>query len=210
MEDRCCLTPNLNSLNNTITNNQKQKTMEILFKLVSSAEAYADSYGYHVHFFEESGGFTTAFIIAIVVAAVCAAIFYFGLCMSHKTIKMASLPVWCLFLVLSLGATYIVTDQVVIGTDSEDAEASASNFYGDMEDYYLEIQQGAPQTEQEAMNQEKNDIIENLNQGEDVGLMLGLNTIIWNLVFFLFISIIIKGFTTNGGHVPCLWPHGRK
>ena len=176
-------------------------------------EAYADDYGYHVNFFEESGGFLTAFIIAIVVAALCAAIFYFGLCMSHKTIRMASLPVWCVFLLISVGVTFVAANQIVIGSESEDeSEVVDSNFYGNLENHYTEManEPGVPQTEQEAMRNVKNAIIENLNQGEDVGVMLCLNTLVWNIFFFYIISVCIKGFSTGGAHVPHLWPHGRK
>ena len=168
--------------------------MEILFKLVSSAEAYADDYGFHIHFFEETGGFTTALIIAFAVAAVCAVIYYFGLCMSHKTINAATLPVW-----------------IVIGSEpEEDSEITANNFYADLESYYIDLSEGAPKTEAEEMNRVKNEIIENLNQGDDVALMLGLNTAIWSIIFFYILSVALKGFTTTGVAIPHLPPHSRK
>lgn len=185
--------------------------MEILFKLVSSAEAYADDYGFHSHFFEESGGFTTALIIAIAVAAVCAVIYYFGLSMSHKTINAATLPVWIVFLLLSAGISFVASEQIVIGSETEeDSDLTASNFYADLESYCIDLCDGAPKTEAEEINRAKNEIIENLNQGDDVALMLGLNTAIWSLIFFYLLSIVFKGFSVNGGAIPHLWPHGRK
>lgn len=185
--------------------------MEILFKLVSSAEAYADDYGFHVHFFEEAGGFTTALIIALAVAAICAVIYYFGLCMSHKTINAATLPVWIVFLLLTAGISFVVSDQVVIGNEpDDDSEITASNFYADLESYYIDLSDGAPKTEAEEMNKVKNEIIENLNQGDDVNLMLGLNTAIWAVLFFYILSVALKGFTTTGVAIPHLPPHSRK
>lgn len=185
--------------------------MDILFKLVSSAAAYADDYSYHAHFFEEAGGFTTALIIAIVAAAVCAVIYYFGFCMSHKTINAATLPVWIVFLLISAGVSFVAADQVVIGSElEEDSEVAANNFYADLESHYLDISIGAPTTEAEEMNAVKNDIIERLNQGDDVAFVLGLNTAIWALVFFYLLSIILKGFTTTGVAIPHLKPHSRK
>lgn len=185
--------------------------MEILFKLVSSMEEYADAYGYHAHFFEEAGGFTTALLIALGVAAVCAAIYYFGFCMSHKTVNAATLPVWIVFLVLAGGISFLGSDVVVIGSEpEEDSEITANNFYADLESYYLEISDGAPKTEAEEMNKAKNEIIEMLNQGDDVGLMLGLNTALWSLIFFYVFSVVLKGFTSTGVAIPHLAPHSRK
>ena len=60
------------------------------------------------------------------------------------------------------------------------------------------------------MNNAKNEIIEQLNQGDDVAMNLGLNTAIWSGVFFYILSILIKGFSVNGQAIPHLWPHGRK
>lgn len=185
--------------------------MEILFKLVSSLEAYADDYGFHAHFFEEAGGFSTAFIIAIAVAAVCAIIYYFGLCMSEKTIATATLPVWIVFLVLAGGVSFFASDIVVIGSEAdEESEITANNFYADLESNYIDLADGAPKTEAEEMNRAKNDIIENLNQGDDVAFMLGLNTAFWSVLFFYILSVVLKGFTVNGLAIPHLWPHGRK
>ena len=185
--------------------------MEILFKFVSSAGVYADEYGYHAHFFEESGGFAIALAIAGGAALICALVFYFGLCTSLKTIRSASLPVWIVFLILSAGVSFVAADQVLIGSEPEDdSEVVSSNFYADMEDYYLEMADEAPTSEQEKMNKAKNEIIEQLNQGDDVAMMLGLNTAIWSGVFFYILSILLKGFSVNGVAIPHLWPHGRK
>lgn len=190
--------------------------MEILFKLVSSMEEYADDYGYHAHFFEEAGGFTTALLIALGVAAVCAAIYYFGFCMSHKTVNAATLPVWIVFLVLAGGISFLGSDVVVVGSSSDgDSESVFDGFYADLDSYYLELVnpdggQAPPKMQQEEMNREKNNIINHLDQGDDVGLMLCLNTALWSLIFFYIFSVILKGFTTTGVAIPHLAPHSRK
>jgi len=196
---------------NSKNNNLNKTIMEILFKLVSSAEAYADEYGFHAHFFESAGGFTTAFLITLAVAAVCCIIYYFGLCMSNKTIQAATLPVWIVFLLLSAGISFVATDMIVIGSEvEEDSEATSSNFYADLDSYYIDLASDAPKTEAEAMNEAKNDIIQALDQGDDVALMLGLNSAILAVVFFYILSIILKGFTTTGVAIPHLKPHSRK
>lgn len=188
--------------------------MAKLFFLVSTATAYADDYGYHDHFFMGSG-FTNALIIAIIFAVLATVIFYFGLCMSHKTISAATLPVWLVALVAAGVLSFVVTDLILIGSNPEEGADEESigykhSFYNDMEDYYIELQEGAPATEKKAMLQAKNDIMLNLDQGDDVALRFGLNTAIISIMLFYLFSILFKGFTVNGGAIPHLWPHGRK
>lgn len=184
--------------------------METMFFLVSQAEQYLDAYGYHEHFFLTSGGFATALGIAAGVALLMALIFYFGLCMSHKTIGAAILPTWGVFLLAAGAVSFVVTNSVLIGSNDPDAANYESSFYYDMEEYYLEIQEGVPATEKDAMNKAKNEIIEYLNQGDDVANKFNLNTAIWSMFFFYVFSIVIKGFSVNGVAIPHLKPHGLK
>ncbi|MBP5547868.1 MAG: hypothetical protein J6X58_03115 [Bacteroidales bacterium] len=185
--------------------------MKSIFFLVGGMEQYADDYGFHENFFETSGGFTTALIIAAAFAVICAIIYYFGLCMSRKTIKCATLPVWITILVLSGALTFVTTNTILIGSDDEEGSETsltyAHSFYRNLEDYYIEISEEAPETEQEAMMECKNQIVEQLNQGEDVALMFNLNAAIYALIFFYIVSLIIKGISVNGRAIPHLWPH---
>lgn len=187
--------------------------MKSIFFLVSGMEQYADAYDYHMNFFETHGAFSTAFIIAAIVALLLAAIYYFGFCMSRKTIGMANVPVWIVCLLLTGVLTFTTTSLVLIGSDSEDGDETAltyqHSFYRNMEDYYIEISEDAPATEQEQMMNEKNDIVDRLNMGEDVALMFNINSTIYAIIFFYIFSLLMKGFTTNGLAIPHLWPHGR-
>lgn len=190
--------------------------MKSIFFLVSSMPQYGDEYGYHAHFFEGSG-FMTAFIIAMVVAVVCAAIYYFGLCMKVKTISAATLPVWLVGLALSALIPFFLADQILIGHNiGDDNEADetaityAHSFYRDLEYYYIDISEDAPVSEQEQMMSVKDEIVENLNQGDDVALMFSLNTLIWSVIAYYLFSLLMKGFSINGLAIPHLWPHGRK
>lgn len=188
--------------------------MKSFFFLVGGMDQYADDYGYHEHFFETIGGFGTALIIAAVFAVVCAAIYYFTLCMSKNTIKCATLPIWIIALVVSGALTFATTSLVLIGNDNEEGDEAAltyaHSFYRDLEDYYIEISEEAPEPEQAMMMKAKNQIIEQLNQSEDVALRFNLNATIYALLFFYIASIIMKGFSVNGIAIPLLWPNGRK
>lgn len=188
--------------------------MKSIFFLVGGMEQYADEYGYHENFFETSGGFTTALIIAAAFAVICAIIYYLGLCNSRKTSSCANLPVWLIALLLSGALTFVTTNTILIGSDDEEGSETsltyAHSFYRNLEDYYIEISVDAPETEQEAMMECKNNIVEQLNQGEDVALMFNLNSTIYALLIFYILSIILKGFTSQGMAIPHLWPHGRK
>lgn len=187
--------------------------MKSLFFLVGGMEQYADNYGYHEHFFETHGAFLSAFIIAAVVAVIFAAIYYFGLCMSHKTISCATMPVWAVALILSGVVSFLIAGQILIGHDNPDGTSKITydhSFYKDLDDYYIELAEEAPDAEKETMNGEKNDIIAALEDGEDVALMFNLNTGLWSLLAFYLISLLMKGFSTNGMAIPHLWPHGRK
>ena len=187
--------------------------MKSLFFLVSGMEQYADNYDYHLHFFETQGAFMSALIIAVVVALIFAAIYYFGLCMSHKTISCATIPVWAVAFVLSGAISFLIAGQVLIGHDNPEGTSKITydhSFYKDLDDYYIELAEDAPDAEKAAMNAEKNDIITALEEGEDVALMFNLNTGLWSLLAFYVFSLLLKGFSTNGMAIPHLWPHGRK
>ena len=187
--------------------------MKSLFFLVSGMEQYADNYGYHEHFFETHGAFLSALIIALIVAVGFAAIYYFGLCMSHKTIKCATIPVWLVGLILTGLVSFLIAGFVLIGQDNPDGTSKLTynySFYRDLDDYYIELSENAPDAEKIAMNGEKNDIIFALEEGNDVTLMFGLNTALWSVLAFYIFSLLMKGFSTNGMAIPHLWPHGRK
>lgn len=202
--------------------------MKNVFFLVSGMSQYKDSFGYHANFFETNGAFAIALIAALIMAVVCAAIFYYGFCMSSKTFKVATLPTWIVTLIVAGACTFLFTSQALIGHDggslsddedmeevdaSEVDEGNASskihNFYVDMENYFNIKSQEEDITEEEIneLMEEKENIKEALNQGEDVALMFNLNATIYALIFFYIISIIMKGFTVNGVCIPHKWPH---
>ena len=202
--------------------------MKSIFFLVSGMSQYKDSFGYHANFFETNGAFTIAFVAALIIAFVCAAIFYFGFCMSGKTFKAATLPTWIITLIVACACTFLFTSQVLIGHDSSsfsddeeeveddvagidegNANSIFHNFYLDMENYYNIKSQEDDITEEEIneLMDEKETIKEALNQGEDVALMFNLNATLFALIFFYIISIIMKGFTVNGVCIPHKWPH---
>lgn len=200
--------------------------MKYFFFLVSGLEKYKDAYGYHDHFFQTSGGFLWAIGAAFVVALVCAIVFYFGLCNSRKTFKAATMPVWVVTLIITGVVTFLFTSQVLIGHGSgaigddeeEEVDAAANNgasqgklhnFYVDMEQYYNQsaLNEDITSDELDDRLQVKEEIIENLNQGEDVAMLFNLNATLYALLFFYIISLILKGFTKHGIMLPHKWPH---
>ena len=164
---------------------------DLVYFFVTSSEKYGDDYDYHKHFFE-GGAFGTGLGIAAGIALLLVVIYYYVIARKHHSSLFLE---WCCLILVSGVLTFFATDSVLIGSDDESSATYDTSFYYDLENNYTEMTQdenSVPATEMQEMNNAKNDIIEDLNQGEDVALAFNLSSAIWSMLFFYLFSLIAK------------------
>lgn len=86
--------------------------MEWIYFAVKSCQAWSkdlhDGLGVYKHYFIQEGGFIEAFWIALLSALVLAAIYYLVIGFASK--KTSTLVVWIVMFVLSMCASFVITD----------------------------------------------------------------------------------------------------
>lgn len=166
-----------------------------------------DSYGFHANFLAAESACMYAFLIALVIGVMISAAYYLGCCNSRKNIGLANIGTWFGALALSAVITYCVSDFCIIGMSNVEDDTSifyTNSFYSSMESYYQEEyadNTGTPE-ELEAVMQEKDDIIDDLNAGGDIRPKFDLMSVAWCIFFFYLSSFLFKKKTINGSCIP--------
>lgn len=172
-------------------------------------EESSDFVNYYTAYFEETSICSTIFWIAVVVGAVLATAYYFGIC--NFVFKLAKRWWWALVMVIVFGTTFFITRPVIVGTDGGDSETSTGIF---LSSYVTESNELEYIGEDENGQNEVTEIAlqfreQFLPKGEDLGgttdslptEMALANGIYAALIFFL-LSILLKRFTTHGSAIP--------
>lgn len=182
--------------------------MDYLYFLVSSLAEYNDGYQFHFNYFTDKGGFSTAFFIALITAAVFCTLFYFVICNFFN--RLSRIYIWILALLMSIATTYALTSTIVIGGSNE--EGDYSGFYESIEeDAGIKREEFAQMPEEkDKLNQYEEELIKALD-GEsadtyEVSERLYLSNCIYSVIFFIIFSILVKGTTKYGIAIPCTWP----
>ena len=172
--------------------------MDFLYFLVKGSGTYQpdqDPIGFLKNYFETNGAFTSAFVIALIVALVGLFIFYgiFGM----KVFKLAKRSVyWIMFAVVGV-STFALTQTMVVGS-----KAGQSGFFGStqakFEEYVLPL---GDQEQQDALLQREE--VENKMDGFCPAVsMLDLSNTCVSLLLYFGLSFGVKRFTTYAKIIP--------
>lgn len=184
--------------------------MEKIFFFVSNSKAWKETAKFHENFFLDHNAFLYGLIIAIVVALVMAAIFYFGCCNSKKSNAQANMGVWAGFLIVTGVLVFLAADFSLIGKSGTKNTKSVFykySFYNANEKYLvLKTRNNQNQLECQQYQQDKDKIETELNRGGDVRYSFSIGCAVYSLIFFYIFSLLMKGFTYQGVAIPHLWP----
>lgn len=182
-----------------------ENLFNLLYSWVTQSNVWNDGYFFHYNYFITEGAFFKAFIIASVTGIVVAAIYYFGFC-NGKTNKYANLAYWCIAMIIACVCSFALSSFVIIGSDNTNAEgeSNATGFYSSLSTFCQnKVDENEESPEQQNQYQDVyNNIVVNLNQGEDVALGLNMTNLFIALVSFIIFSFIFKNFTKHGSATP--------
>jgi hypothetical protein len=153
--------------------------------------------------FFEKGGYIWGFVLAIAIALVIAAVYYFFAC--NRSYQLAKLYVWLVVLLLSGTTSYLVT--------SGYAKQSLTVNLGKIDAKRRNLAQGGSEEEisaalKEADNFKRRWEFEIKKQPHAKIVRFAWTNVFWTLLFFVGFSLLFKGFTVFGGATP--WGKARK
>lgn len=170
--------------------------MNGIYFAVSGSKLFKDQLNAMKTFFE-GGGFSTAFTVAIVVAAALCLIYYI-LCRFSFT--WAKISTWVATLILAGVVSFFVTGITTGITDKKHGKV-----YEVVEKQWKKKVTGMTPEQIQAIQPEKKKIVDNLNKG-----MFGCNPInrlcysnfFYTMLLFYVFSLIINGFSGYGVNIP--------
>lgn len=174
--------------------------MEQLYFLVSQCDTWLnnDPNGFLQQFFVVEGGFTYAFLIALGVAVICAAIFYGWIGMAVN--KLANLVVWLCTMLVGALATFILTRVLVIG--SNDVGTGIFKSISEKLPNVLATMSVDDEVGRTQVMSQANALKDALTGVCDVTTHLYITNVVLAIVIFLIVSICVKNVTTHATHVP--------
>lgn len=174
--------------------------MDFLYFLVKGTETYqpdADPIRLLQNYFETEGAFTSAFIIALIVALVGLLIFYgiFGM----KVYRMATHKVYWSVLVIVGVITFAITQFSVVG--SEDAQ---SGFFASAEtsEYIEDYLRPLSEAEQQEAIEQRDELEDKMDGFCDVVITLDLINAVYSVLIFFLLSIVVKNATVHAKKIP--------
>lgn len=174
--------------------------MEKIYSLVSQCETWlnGDPNEFLHQFFIEESGFTHAFLIALLVAIVCAAVFYGWIGMAVN--RLSNLVVWLCTLLVDALATLVLTSVMLIGNN--DAGTGIFHSISEKLPKVLETMGVDDAAGRTMVNSQANELIDKLSNGCDVTSNLYITNVLLSILLFFIISICVKNMTTHATHVP--------
>ena len=177
---------------------------KMIYFLVSGAKAYKeDGLGFHTEFFINNNGILFSLLLAFAIAALIALGFYFGLCMKKETYSYARTSNWWIAIVLAAVCTFFVNDLLFVGkpvTNQNATEKGLCTYYKSNE----KLVKAKGYDEQYVTK--KDELNKQIKNWKDVRMQYNLNAALWCLIFFVGVSLAVKGLTSTGNCIPCKWP----
>lgn len=174
--------------------------MEKIYFFVAQCDFWLnkDPNSYLSAYFIDEGGFTHAFLIALIVAAAAAALFYGWIGM--KVERLANHAVWLGIMAIDAIITFFLTQVMVIGRN-----ATHTGIYHSIQTLLATKSAKIPIDDTVGLanlNQQTNDLITALTDGCEVCNRLYIENVIITVILFVIISFCVKGFTTHTTHIP--------
>ena len=174
--------------------------MEKLYFLVSQCQTWVqnDPNGYLSNYFCEKGAFLHAFLIALAVAAVAAAVFYGWI--GNAVAKLSNLTTWLCTTLLCAAVTFLVTKILVVGS-----YLASTGVFQSFVDHKQELLKTIPPEDEAGRNNlisQTNNLANTINDGCDVTNYLYLENVVIAVILFFIISMLVKKMTKFAVYVP--------
>ena len=174
--------------------------MEKLYFLVAQCETWVnnDPNGYLSNYFCDKGAFMHAFLIALALAIVAAAIFYGWI--GNAVAKMANFPTWLCTMVLEGAVTFLVTKSLVVGNS-----LASNGIFQSIVQHKEDLLKGIPVEDtlgRENLINSTSKLVSTINDGCDVTNYLYLENVVIAIILFFFISLFVKKMTKFAVYVP--------
>ena len=179
--------------------------MEKLYSWCTSLSEKLESSDYVEYFqdyFVETSVCFNVFIVGFVSALVIAAIYYFIIC--NKSFALAKRYFWAITVFVTFLTSLIISNSVVMGSDSGDPEESTGIFYSSYktQERLVEFASGNDEVTIEINNAADN-YRESLRSGEELLPMeIALVNAFYSILFYLLFSLLFKKHTTHGKAIP--------
>lgn len=172
--------------------------MDQIYFLVTKMTTWqtVDTYRFLPHYFIDNGGFTSAFVVALVVALIGIAIFYGWIGTSVD--RLATVPVWLITMIVVGVVTFGVTQAVIIGSN-----AAQTGVFSDIVDFSAIQQQGLPSDLVPQFTANVQNLKERLDSVScDVVLALNIENAVLSMLLFFLISIGVKKLPPFTKYIP--------
>lgn len=175
--------------------------MDKIYFLVSQCDTWVnDKSEYLSQYFCVEGAFLHAFLIALILAIVAAAIFYGWI--GNKVAKLSNLTIWLCSLLIQGFLTFLFTKIMVIG-NSLAGTGIFQSIIKRKEDLLQTVYNGIENSGQkDEFIKNTNDFVQKLSDGCDVTNYLYLENVIISIILFFIISLIVKKMTKFAVYVP--------
>lgn len=174
--------------------------MEKIYSLVAQCGTWLndDPNGFLQQYFIEESGFTHAFLIALVVAMMCAGVFYGWIGMAVN--RLSNLVTWLCTMLVDAIATFVLTRIMLVG--SNDTGTGIFHSITEKLPKVLETMGVDDEIGRAQVMSQANELIDKLTNGCDVTNSLYITNIVLTIILFFIISICVKNLTTHATHVP--------
>lgn len=162
---------------------------------------------YYTGYFADTSVCSTIFWTGMGIAAVIAALYYFGIC--NFVLKLAKRWVWFCVLALVFVITLFTTISQIVGHDADNPEDSTGIFHeayiiegnklGGTDDDSMreELQQTASDFREQFLAKE-----DSVMMRESLPLEMALTNAVYAILLFIILSYLFKRHTTHGAAVP--------
>lgn len=179
-----------------------------LYFAVTGNDAFkGDTMGYHTYYFLDHWGCMYGILLALLVAGVCSAVFYLGLC---RKFSLATSPNWWITLLVCGAVSFGLSDTILIG-HKQKTQTSTFNFHGSMNEMLKDGGYHKPGESKKRnispdhaknLQIEKTKIETNLKKWKDVRLPFDATTGCYAMLFFVLWAFVFKGYSEHGTQIP--------
>ena len=174
--------------------------MEKLYFLIAQCETWVknDPNGYLYNYFIQEGAFLHAFLIALAVAALAAAIFYGWI--GNAVAKLSNLPTWLCTTLLGAVVTFLATKMLVVGSN-----LAQTGIFQSIIEHKEELLKAIPPEDEVGRNNlisQTGKLVNTINDGCDVTNYLYLGNVVLVVLLFFIISLLVKKWTKFAVYVP--------
>jgi len=168
-----------------------------LFYPVANSADFKDGLNFHKYYFVDNNGFLYGLLLALAVAVIVAAVYYFGLA---RNVAFCKTKFWWVSLICAFVISFFGANFALIGTKQSKPSIS---FYQNIEDRFKD--QGQKKNmigKEDQYRKKRSEIIKKADKWGDVRLSYDLTCGVWAIIFFVGSSAVFKRFSPGATQIP--------